>query len=127
MLDEQHGNSTPIRPKTWRRHWLWLSGVWALPLGWILRWMLPPSALATGLVLVVACSLAPLPAFLISRRQYNHALGEARKAWEDAEQLKLQLQSVLYRTARLREELSAGDRQARWSNQPRRLGHLRAG
>ena len=127
MLDEQHGNSTPIRPKTWRRHWLWLSGVWALPLGWILRWMLPPSALATGLVLVVACSLAPLPALLISRRQYNHALAEARKAREDAEQLKLQLQSVRYRTARLREELSAADQQARLSHQLTLLGQFTAG
>ena len=111
----------------WRRHLLWLSGVWVLPLGWMLQWMLPHSALATGLVLVVACSLAPLPAVLVSRRQYNHALSEARNALEEAEQLKLQLESVRYRTARLREELSAADQQARLSHQLALLGQFTAG
>src|ERR1035437_8332595 len=127
MLEEQRGNNTPGRPNTWRRHLLWLSGVWVLPLCWILRWMLPPSALATGLVLVVACSLAPLPALLLSRRQRNHALSEARNAREEAEQLKLQLETVRYRTARLREELSAADRQARRSHQLTLLGQFTAG
>src|SRR5664280_405787 len=127
MLEEQRGNSTPGRPNTWRRHLLWLSGVWVLPLCWILRWILPPSALATSLVLVVACLLAPLPALLLSRRQRNRALSEARNAREEAEQLKLQLESVRYRTARLREELSAADRQARLSHQLALLGQFTAG
>ena len=112
---------------TWRRHWLWLSGVWALPLGWMLQRMLPPSALATGLVLLVACSLAPLPALLVGRRRYRRALCEARNAREEAEQLKLQLQSVRFRTARLREELSAADQQARLSHQLSLLGQFTAG
>ena len=112
---------------TWRRHLLWLSGIWVLPLGWILRWLLPPTALATGLVLSIACSLAPLPALLVSRRHYYHALSEARDAREEAEQLKLQLQSVRYRTARLREELSAADQQARLSRQLALLGQFTAG
>jgi signal transduction histidine kinase len=116
-----------VKSTPWRRHLLWLSGVWVLPLGWMLQWMLPPSALATGLVLVVACSLAPLPALLVSRRHCNHALSEARNAREDAEQLKLQLQSVRYRTARLREELSAADQQARLSHQLTLLGQFTAG
>jgi signal transduction histidine kinase len=127
MLEEQRGNNTPGRPNTWRRHLLWLSGVWVLPLCWILRWILPPSALATSLVLVVACSLAPLPALLLSRRQRKHALSEARDTREEAEQLKLQLESVRYRTARLREELSAADRQARLSHQLALLGQFTAG
>ena len=116
-----------MKSTPWRRHLLWLSGVWVLPLGWMLQWMLPHSALATGLVLVVACSLAPLPAVLVSRRQYNHALSEARNALEEAEQLKLQLESVRYRTARLREELSAADQQARLSHQLALLGQFTAG
>src|ERR1039458_6165245 len=106
MLEEQRGNNTPGRPNTWRRHLLWLSGVWVLPLCWLFRSILPPSALATSLVLVVACSLAPLPALLLSRRQRKHALSEARDTREEAEQLKLQLESVRYRTARLRDRKS---------------------
>src|ERR1035437_952974 len=89
--------------------------------------MLPPSALATGLVLVVACSLAPLPALLLSRRHQDRLLREAGKAREEAEQLKLQLESVRYRTARLREELSAADPQARLSHQLMLLGQFTAG
>jgi signal transduction histidine kinase len=93
----------------------------------MLRRLLFPSELATGLVLVIACLLAPLPALLLSRRQRNRALSAARNAREDAEQLKLQLENVRYRTARLREELSAADQQARLSHQLTLLGQFTAG
>ncbi|MGD0498949.1 MAG: ATP-binding protein [Bryobacteraceae bacterium] len=93
----------------------------------ILRWILPPSFLVTGLVLAGACSLAPLPAFLVSRRRHHRALGEAREAREEAERLKLQLETVRYRTARLREELLAADQQARQSHQLTLLGQFTAG
>ena len=126
MLEEQRGNSTPARPNPWR-HLLGLSGVWILPLCWILQWILPPSTLATRLIFVVACSLAPLPALLLSRLQRNHALAEASNAREEAELLKLQLENVRYRTARLREELSAADQQARLSHQLTLLGQFTAG
>jgi signal transduction histidine kinase len=89
--------------------------------------MLPPSVLATGLVLAVACSLAPLPALLVSRRHQAQLLREAGKAREEAEQLKLQLENVRHRTARLREELSAADQQARLSHQLTLLGQFTAG
>ena len=128
ICSQSSGATTRLgRPNGWRRRLLWLSGVWVLPLCWILRWILPPSALATSLVLVVACSLAPLPALLLSRRHHNRVLSEARKAREEAEQLKLQLETVRYRTARLREELSAADRQARLSHQLTLLGQFTAG
>ena len=130
MLEEQRGNNTPDRPNApnaGSRHLLWLSGIWVLPLCWILRWILPPSVLSASLVLVVACSLAPLPALLLSRRQRNHALREVRDAREEAEQLKLQLDTVRYRTARMREELSAADQQARLSHQLTLLGQFTAG
>ena len=84
MLEEQRGNITPGRPNGWRRHLLWLSGVWALPLCWVLRWILPPSVLATSLILAGACLLAPLPALLLSHRRHNQALAEARMAREEA-------------------------------------------
>jgi signal transduction histidine kinase len=127
MLTEQRGNNALDRPNGWSRRLLWLSGVWVLPLWFILRWILPPSDLATGLVSVVACSLAPLLAILLFRRNHDHLLSEARKAREGAEQLKLQLESVRYRTARLREELSAADQQARLSHQLTLLGQFTAG
>src|SRR5664279_6375905 len=109
------------------RHLVWLSGIWVLPLYWMLRGLLPPTALATGLVLLVACSLAPLPALWVARRQRNHALSEARSAREEVEQLKLQLENVRYRTARLREELSAAEQQARLAHQLTMLGQFTAG
>jgi signal transduction histidine kinase len=79
------------------------------------------------LVLASGVFLAPLPALLYSRRERNHALREARSAREEAEQLKLQLDSVRFRTARLREELSAADHQARLSHQLTLLGQFTAG
>jgi len=75
----------------------------------------------------MACALAPLPALLLSRRQCDRALSERRDAREEAEQLKLQLETVRYRTARLREELSAADQQARLSHQLTLLGQFTAG
>ena len=127
MLEEQSGYSTPGRANAWRRHLLWLSGVWVLPLCWMLRWMLPSSGLATGLCLVAAGLLAPVPALLLSRRERDRTLSEARNAREAAEELKLQLETVRYRTARLREELSAADQQARLSHQLTLLGQFTAG
>ena len=112
MLEEQIEGSTPGRPTAWRSHWLWLSGGWVLPVCGMLRWILPPSALSTSVVLVVACSIAPLPGILLSRRQHNRALSEVRKAREELEQLKVWLQSVRHRTLGLREELSAANQQA---------------
>jgi signal transduction histidine kinase len=127
MLQQQLGNGAPDLPNGWQRRLVWLSGVWVLPLCWILRWILPPSPLATGLILAAACLLAPLPALLLSRSLRNRALSDARNAREEAEQLKLQLETVRYRTARLREELSAADQQARLSHQLTLLGQFTAG
>jgi two-component system C4-dicarboxylate transport sensor histidine kinase DctB len=127
MLQEQRGISTQARPNPWRRYLLWLSGVWVLPFCWMMRWRLFPSEVATGLALAMACLLAPLPALVLSRRQRDRALSAARNAREEAEQLKLQLENVRYRTARLREELSAADQQARLSHQLTLLGQFTAG
>ena len=102
MRKEERADNSPDRANDWRRHLLRLSGIWVVPLYWILLWILAPSAPATGLVLLAACCLAPLPG-----RRASRALLEAASARQEAEQLKLQLQNVRFRTARLREELSA--------------------
>src|ERR1039457_1052945 len=127
MLEEQRANNTPGRPNASPRHLLWISGVWVLPLCWLLGWIFPSSVPHTSLVLLAACSLAPLPALLISRRRRNRALSQAANARDEVERLKLQLETVRYRTARLREELSAADRQARLSHQLTLLGQFTAG
>jgi signal transduction histidine kinase len=127
MPEEQRENNPSERPNPWWRSLLWLSGVWIVPLGGALLWILPPSALATSLVWIAGACLAPLPGLLVCRRQRDRTLAEARNAREDAEQLKLQLESVRYRTSRLREELSAADQQARLSHQLTLLGQFTAG
>ena len=127
MRKEQSADNSPDRTNAWLSHWLWLGGVCALPLCWVLQWILPPSIPARALVLVAACLLAPLPALLISHHRRQNAISEASNAREEAEQLKLQLQSVRFRTARLREELSAADQQARLSHQLALLGQFTAG
>jgi signal transduction histidine kinase len=127
MRKERSADNSPDGTKDGISRWLWLSGVWALPLCWMLQWTLPPTIPVPALVLTAACLLAPLPALLISRRHRRRATAEAANAREEAEQLKLQLQSVRFRTARLREELSAADQQARLSHQLALLGQFTAG
>jgi signal transduction histidine kinase len=77
--------------------------------------------------MILAVLLAPLPALIHSRRQRSRLLARAANAEEQAAQLKLQLETVRYRTSRLREELQAADRQARLSHQLTLLGQFTAG
>ncbi len=76
---------------------------------------------------LLAALLAPLPAIVSMHRQRARLLACAANAEETAAQLKLQLETVRYRTARLREELQAADRQARLSHQLTLLGQFTAG
>ena len=119
--------NTPGHPIVWWRPFVWVSGLLVLPLGWILRWILPPSPLTGDLVFALAAVLAPLPGLLFYRRRHHRALRETANAREEAEQLKLQLQNVRFRAVRLREELSAADHQARLSHQLTLLGQFTAG
>ena len=106
---------------------VWVSGAWILvPLG-LVYWLPPASPLVKILVVLFAILLAPLPALLYARRQQNHLITCAADAREEAAQLKLQLETVRYRTSRLREELQAADRQARLSHQLTLLGQFTAG
>jgi C4-dicarboxylate-specific signal transduction histidine kinase len=120
-------NHSPVAPNAPWRHLFWLSGTLILPIGWCLRWAIAPSGLSTGLIFAIAAVLAPLPGLLFYHREHSRALAEARNAREEAEELKLQLQNVRYRTTRLREELSAADHQSRLSHQLTLLGQFTAG
>ena len=120
-------DGTLTRSKQRWRHVLWVSGVWALPLLCI-PWLMPhPSIVTTAAISILALILAPLPALLHSRGQQRQNIAELESAREEAVQLKLQLDTVRYRTTRLREELSAADRQARLSHQLALLGQFTAG
>jgi signal transduction histidine kinase len=90
-------------------------------------WLYPASTRVMILVVLLAIVLAPLPALLYARRQQNRLIACAADAREEAAQLKLQLETVRYRTSRLREELQAADRQARLSHQLTLLGQFTAG
>jgi signal transduction histidine kinase len=120
-------NGSLNRPDGRARLVLWVSGAWILvPLG-LVYWLPPASPLVKILVVLFAILLAPLPALLYARRQQNHLITCAADAREEAAQLKLQLETVRYRTSRLREELQAADRQARLSHQLTLLGQFTAG
>jgi two-component system C4-dicarboxylate transport sensor histidine kinase DctB len=93
----------------------------------IFLWAFPGSAFAEAIALIAACVLAPLPALLYMHRRKDLLLARAANAEEAAAQLKLQLETVRFRTARLREELKAADRQARLSHQLTLLGQFTAG
>jgi signal transduction histidine kinase len=105
---------------------LWISGGWVLPfLGFV--WTFSGSTILKTVACILAMLAAPVPVLVIAHRQRNRLLACAAKSAEDAAQLKLQLDTVRFRTARLREELQAADRQARLSHQLTLLGQFTAG
>jgi signal transduction histidine kinase len=106
---------------------LWASGAWVLPFLGAVLWLFPASPAARTALFILGALAAPLPALLLMRRQRRRLLGCAEQAEESAAQLKLQLDTVRFRTARLREELQAADRQARLSHQLTLLGQFTAG
>ena len=121
----QDGSFNPARA---RGHvLLWVSGAWILPLVGIAFWILPASAAVRMTIAIFAILATPMPALLFMMRQRRHLVASAAKAEEDAAQLRLQLDTVRYRTTRLREELQAADSQARLSHQLTLLGQFTAG
>ena len=104
---------------------LWLSGAWVLPVLGLCYWGLSEKELVAAAVLLVLA--APVPALIYAWRQRERLIACAARSAEEAEQLKLQLETVRFRTGRLREELQAADRQARLSHQLTLLGQFTAG
>ena len=106
---------------------LWLSGLWILPLLAAALWLLPPAAAPRAAAAVIAVLLAPVPALLSLRRKDAERRASVAKTEERNAQLQLELETVRYRTARLREELQEAGRQARLSHQLSVLGQFTAG
>src|SRR5579859_5621579 len=91
---------------------LWISGAWVLPFLGIAFWLNPGSGSRIAVLSICATLLAPLPAVMLLRRQRARLLARIAEAEESTTQLKLQLETVRFRTARLREELQAADKQS---------------
>ena len=89
--------------------------------------ILPASFFNTVVVSAGAFGLALVPAVLVLRHSRKHFLLQVKSAEDEAARLKVQLESVRFRTSRLREELLAADRQARLSHQLTLLGQFTAG
>src|ERR1035438_5990067 len=115
------------RPKGRFRFMVWASGAWAFPFVGLAFWPHPASANAKGVLVALSILVAPAPALIYAHRRRSQLLADAAKSEEEAAQLKLQLDTVRYRTSRLREELQAADRQARLSHQLTLLGQFTAG
>ncbi len=116
-----------IRQKERTPFLLWASGAWVLPLLGLAFWLDHGLPFARLLLSILGIMVAPLPALIYSRRQRSRLLVCAATAEEEVAKLKLQLDTVRYRTSRLREELQAADRQARLSHQLTLLGQFTAG
>ncbi len=127
MRDQQEQLAKPGAGKEPAQLALWISGAWVIPYLALALWALTPGAVAQEAMVAAALLLAPLPALVSMRRQRRALRACAQKSQEAAEQLKLELDTVRYRTARLREELQAADRQARLSQQLTLLGRFTAG
>jgi signal transduction histidine kinase len=105
----------------------WVIGLLVSPILWALFAFLSKPKLATGIAAAIGSLLAPIPGLAILHRRRRGLLLQADQAVEEAARLKAQLETVRYRTARLREDLSAADRQARLSHQLTLLGQFTAG
>ena len=127
MPDEREENEVLAPSRQQWRGLRWVSGLWVLPLLCIPLLLPHPSIATTSGIAIIAVILAPLPALWTASKQHRRTLAQLDNAKEQAVQLKLQLDTVRYRTARLREELSAADRQSRLSHQLALLGQFTAG
>jgi signal transduction histidine kinase len=106
--------------------WLWVSGIWTFPL---CAGVLSFNSVSLRIWAAVGVALlwAPIPAILVLRRSNRALLSQMHDAEEDSAKLRAELETVKYRTARLREELQAADRQAQLSHQLTLLGQFTAG
>jgi len=127
MAEKLRVNDGVNRGKDRARAALWVSGAWVMPLLGAAYWLHSGSIFVNVLLALLAILLAPLPALLYAHRQRGRLLASANNAEEEVAQLRLQLETVRFRTSRLREELQAADRQARLSHQLALLGQFTAG
>lgn len=124
-------NSMPTAPSGARAGWP-RAQVRVVVLTSIVLWVLllslsPLHTTVFEVVCFAALAVAPIPALVVARRREAKLRVEAFRAAEETEKLRLELDTVRYRTVRLREELAAADSQARQSHQLMLLGRFTAG
>ncbi len=105
----------------------WLAGLLTAPLWWLLLMLLPGSRASGFTILIAGCALAPMPGLLLLHGRHKLLARRAVQSGDEAAKLKFELESIRFRTARLREDLSAADRQARLSHHLSILGQFTAG
>jgi signal transduction histidine kinase len=127
METEPRKTDSLRRAHEWPNVALWVSGAWVVPVLAIAWWLHSRFPGSSVLVAILALLLAPLPSIALARRERRRVLEQVANAEEAAAQLRLQLDTVRYRTSRLRDELQAADRQARLSHQLTLLGQFTAG
>lgn len=101
--------------------------MWPIPVCAGVFWIASASRTVCITSGIIAALVAPLPALLAMRHGNRSLTTLANDATEASAQLKAELETVKYRTSRLREELQAADRQARLSHQLTLLGQFTAG
>lgn len=126
MRDRQKQLANPGAAKQPAQLALWISGTWVIPFLAVL-WILLPGAVMRDALVASALLLAPAPALLYLRKRNRALIASVAISEEISEHLRMQLDTVRYRTARLREELQAADKQARLSHQLSLLGQFTAG
>src|SRR5271157_1808676 len=121
------GDDATRDPRRLSKVLLWLSGAWIVPLLGAALWLSPAGPGVRLFTIALAVLLAPIPALIALDVQRRRLRDNIAKAKDAGERLKLQLETVRYRTSRLREELSAADKQARLAHQLTLLGQFTAG
>jgi signal transduction histidine kinase len=107
--------------------WVLLAGLWAVPVAvWLMERRQSGLTMVDWLALVVAVAV-PVVGVQLWRRERKQSAKALAAADEAVAQARLQVDAVRFRTARLRDELQAADRQARLSHQLTLLGQFTAG
>ncbi len=106
---------------------VWIVAATPVVLWMLLFYLIPTRSPGSLLVSTAVLALGSLPVLLMTGRREEGLRLEGSRAWEETERLKLELDTVRYRTVRLREELAAADSQARQSHQLMLLGRFTAG
>jgi two-component system, NtrC family, C4-dicarboxylate transport sensor histidine kinase DctB len=105
----------------------WLLGLLFAPVWLWLATVLPVRTVYFGVIAISASALTPVPGLVLFFRRNKALAVRAAQAADEIAQLRFELDSIRFRTARLREDLSAADRQARLSHQLSILGQFTAG
>ena len=121
--EKQNSGHTGSQP-----NWAWyLSGLCFLPLMLLYTYIGTGSELLYWAIAVVVLALAPLPAVWALRKHIREVNQKKIDAEEKMAQMKLGMDEVRFRSARLRDELQAADRASKLTNQLAVLGQFTAG